>query len=121
MPVQRVGAIYNKEKNMAKITGKTKAWITDCSSVSPADLSDPACVGRLTYTVHDMKSAGWTFVGEAEITIDVVDKNTLIDNKVAALKEELKTVRAEAHMKSMRLEEKIQNLLALSFDPEVTA
>lgn len=100
---------------MKTVTGKTKAWITDSSGVTPDNLAKGKIDG-LTYYPNDMVSVGWVFAGEAEITVHLVDTKTLIDNKVAALKEEAKNIRAEATAKCTKIEGQIQNLLALSFD-----
>ena len=104
-----------------KNTLKTKAWITEYCSAGPDDLAKPSGIDSMVFNTRDMATAGWTYVGTAEITVDLVDRKTLVENKVVALKEELKTVRAEAHVKEMRLNEQINNLLALSFDPSVSA
>jgi hypothetical protein len=103
---------------MKTVTTKTKAWVTPYSGLSPDDLAHGR-IGGLTY--HDCTSGvpdGWTLAGEAEITVHLVDTKTLIANKVEALRQEAKAVRAEATAKCTRIEGQIQNLLALSFDGE---
>jgi hypothetical protein len=102
---------------MTTATIKTKAWVTQYSSTSPENLLAGDLRG-LSYYESDMTSAGWTLVGDAEVTVTLIDKRTMIDNKIAALREEAKTVRAEATAKVTKIEGQIQNLLALSFDGE---
>ena len=99
------------------ITHKTKAWITSHSDIGPQELAHAKVAEELNYTSHmGMVKQGWTVVGDAEITIMLVDQDTLVQNKVQALREELKTVRAEAQLKETKLESQIQNLLAISYE-----
>lgn len=100
---------------MKTVTSKTKAWIPEHSSISPKDLLAGNLQG-LIYTTSDMVSVGWTLAGEAEITLYFVGERDLIDNKVAALKEEAKNIRAEATAKCTKIEGQIQELLAISYD-----
>jgi hypothetical protein len=102
--------------SMKTVTMKTKAWITATSSLSPKDLLEGKSLDRLHFSNHDMLSAGWTFAGDAELTVTVPDEKTLIDNKVKALREEAKTIRAEATAQVTRIEGQIQNLLAITHD-----
>ncbi len=67
-----------------------------------------------------MTASGWTFAGEAEITLQLVDHKALVENKVEALKAEVKSIKAEATMKVTQIERQIQTLLAITYEPEVT-
>jgi hypothetical protein len=97
---------------------KTKAWLTEYSYVGPQDLFNPEYQGGgITYSSQEMQSQGWTEIGDAEITVRLLDQQTMTDNKVAALREELKTVRAEAHKKAVEIEDKIAKLLAITYEP----
>lgn len=100
---------------MKTVTAKTKAWLTEYSTLSPKDLLD-GCISGVAYHVADMKSAGWTLIGDAEITIALIDEKEMVDNKVAALREEVKAIRAEATAKATRIESQIQSLLAITCD-----
>jgi hypothetical protein len=101
--------------SMKTVTMKTKAWITQYSRVSPKDLIEGR-LNNLTFHTGNMKDCGWTFVGEAEVSVQVPDEKTLIDNKVAALREEAKLIRAEATANVTRIEGQIQSLLAITCD-----
>jgi hypothetical protein len=106
---------------MKTVTGKAKAWIAKHSFIGPQDLVKPDFnPAKLFFTapIVDMTDQGWTLAGEAEITVNLVDEQTLIDNKVSALREELKTVRAEAHKKSVEIEDMISQLLAITYEPK---
>lgn len=99
---------------MKTITGNTKAWLTD--------YGDPECllgdtdkaVQGVVFSGTDMTRSGWTFVGNATITFECPDNDTLILNKVAALRGELQSVHAKAEVQAGTLELKIQKLLAIT-------
>ena len=99
---------------MAKITGRTKVWITG-EYYGPDDIKrdGPKCVGRLTYCEHDMSASGWSYIGTAEITLDLVDDKIMVDNKIETLRAEVKSIKAKAEMQATALEGKIQQLLAI--------
>lgn len=105
---------------MKTVTAKTKAWIHQYSSYAPgSDMNDQQVINNLSFSNQDMKTGGWTYAGEAEITVTLVDEKTLVDNKVEALREEAKAIRAEATAKVTRIEGQIQSLLAISCDAEL--
>ena len=107
---------------MKKITATVKAWLP--GHCGPNDLSDTPerAIDALSFTSHDMTSiSGWTLAGTATVTVDLVDDQALVDNKVASLREELKQTRVAASMKEADIELKIQKLLAIEYTPEVTA
>lgn len=106
---------------MRTITGHTKAWLTEYGNPEALTKENVNAVNCVAYANHDMSTAGWTYVGEATITFECVDDDTLIQNKVAALRGELQTLRANTEIKSSELEQKIQKLLAIEFTPEVQA
>ena len=99
----------------APITGTTKAWL--CNDIyGPDDIKREGskCVDRLGYSDQDMSRHGWTLIGEADITLRLVSDDTMVGNKVAALREEIKAVRANAEAKATALESKVQQLLAIT-------
>jgi hypothetical protein len=102
---------------MKTVTEKTRAWITPHSSISPQELLNGERIEALALSSANMESCGWTLVGDAELTVHLLDERKMVDNKVEALREEAKAIRAEATAKCAHIEGQIQNLLALSFDP----
>lgn len=104
---------------MNTITGKTKAYITEYSSLRPEDFKSPdgAMVNQFQFYNGTLTPSGWTFVGEATITVELVDPNALIGNKVEALKAQLQKHRADSHVVEKRLKDQIGKLLAISFEP----
>jgi len=100
-----------------KVTTTVKAWITQYNSVTPKELQTPEGIATLIYSNNDMATAGWTLAGTAEITVDVLDINTLVDNKVSALRQEAATIRADSTAKCTKIEGLIQQLLCIENSP----
>lgn len=104
---------------MSAITGTVKVWLSQYSTITQDELANgaPDLVGCLHYSNADLSSGGWTIVGQADITIRLADAKTIVENKVASLRAELATTKAEAYQKELRIESKIQSLLAIEFTP----
>ena len=106
---------------MKKIIGATKAWLSEYSSLSPEDMQGDKAVDALTFCHADMKTSGWTYVGEATITVDMIlTPSELIASKIETLKSQQARLRVEAQEKCNLLEDKIQNLLAITFETKET-
>ena len=103
------------------ITATVGAWFTS-DHAGPDDLARTPehAINSLGFSALDM-AKHWTRVGDATITVTLVDEKTLIGNKVDALRRELQSVRAEAQMKTNDLESKIQKLLAIEYTAEATS
>lgn len=100
---------------MRTITGKTTAWLA--SHQGPEALvgkKESQLIGDLYYANHDMSSQGWSKVGKATITLEIPEDDQLIANKVDALRKEITRTRADAEVKARDLEEKVQQLLAIT-------
>lgn len=106
---------------MKTVTKKVKAYINSTSKIGPQDIINGNRLHNLNFVEEglDMSGYGWTFVGNAEITLDVPDEKALIENKVAALREEAKLVKADATARVTQIEGQIQSLLAISCDAVV--
>lgn len=101
---------------MKKIVGATKAWLPDHSSLSPEDMHGDKAVQELAFCTADMRASGWTYVGEATITVNMVlSPSELVASKIETLKTQQARVRVEAQEKLNRLEDMIQNLLAITY------
>jgi hypothetical protein len=61
--------------------------------------------------------AGWTYVGEAEVTLHLVDDNVLVANKVGALEAEATQLQAETEQRLIEIRRKINTLLAIEHQP----
>lgn len=105
------------------LKGTVTAYMTP-AYYGPIDLSkcDPLeALGSLTYAESDdMAAYGWTRVGTAHIELALVPQKELIENKVAALRGEMGKIRADSSRDLMKLEDKINNLLALPYDSDET-
>lgn len=99
---------------MKVITGKTKAWLTAYGDPEALTEGGEKAISEVAFSNSNMSSQGWTYVGEATITFECVDNDTLILNKVAALRGELQSVRAKAEIETGNIEAKIQKLLAIT-------
>lgn len=99
----------------APITGTVKVWLTN-DHYGPDDIKRDGskCIGKLGYFNGDMTLSGWTQIGEADITLRLVSDDAMVANKVSALREEIKSVRAEAEATVTRLEGRVQQLLAIT-------
>ena len=102
---------------MKKIIGSSKAWLTQYNRLNPEDIQGDKVIQELTFCAADMRASGWTYVGEATITVDMVlSPNELIASKIETLKSQQARLRVEAQEKCNLLEDKIQNLLAITFE-----
>ena len=101
---------------MKKIIGATKAWLPDHSHLSPEDMQGDKAVESLAFCTADMRTSGWTYVGEATITVDfMLTTEQMVASKIETLKTQQAKVRVEAQEKLNRLEDLIQNLLAITY------
>jgi hypothetical protein len=101
---------------MSKIIGTSKAWLPDHSHLSPEDMQGDKAVESLAFCTADMRTSGWTYVGEATITVDMIlTPNELVSSKIETLKTQQAKVRVEAQEKLNKLEDMIQNLLAITY------
>jgi len=98
-----------------KHTGTIGAWMTPYNMLTAEQLRDPACVKSLQFTPHDM-APEWIKVGEAEITVTLGTDGEITAAAVDALRKEQQTVRADAEVKAMEIERRIQTLLAITHD-----
>ena len=104
---------------MKQVTSTVKAWLPEYSSLTPDQLQTPEAIREFIYSNLDMRSSGWTYVGEATISVDVVLRpDELIASKIETLREKQKKIRAEAEEHSRQIEGLIQNLLAITYTPE---
>jgi hypothetical protein len=106
-----------------KVTATMHAFLPSESSATPQELQTPKGVRRMSFFSDKdyWLRLGYTYIGEATIAVDVPDEKALIDSKVEALREEIKTTRAEATAKCTQLEGQIQQLLAIEFTPSAPA
>lgn len=74
---------------------------------------------RLVFTECDMTDSGWTKVGTAEITIELLDPKEIQNKQLAVLQAQLQKERADSQVRQNAILEAISKLTALEY--EVTA
>lgn len=107
---------------MRTVDGTTGVWLTEYTWIGPkelAELDGGRLVTDLTYSNHDMSTSGWTKVGVAHITIDLIQGDELISSKVGALSAKKLRVLADAEREATAIEGEIQKLLAITYTQEV--
>jgi hypothetical protein len=95
---------------------KTIAWLRSISRMSPEQVLTATAdqlVEEVMFTQLNMADGGYTKVGTATIEFDLIDRNTMIDNKIVSLRAELQTVKSEAQVRVQKLEDQLQSLLAI--------
>lgn len=104
-----------------EIISTAKAWIGEYSGIGPHNIAEVKDASQFYFTRPDldMKSSGWTEIGEATITVRLtVDQEQMVANKVESLRAQVSKIRAEAEFEAGRLEDQIQKLLAITYQPE---
>lgn len=99
------------------ITGTVNAWTTEYSGIGPHNIHE-ADVDQLSYSNASMEDMGWTRVGVAIITVELLGGEELVQNKVASLEAEIRMAEAEAQARITALKGKIQQLLAITHQPQ---
>lgn len=107
-----------------KVTTAMHAYIQPHNSINPQDLPTEKGVRSLFFTGNSSGSSdkfwneqGYTYVGQATVTVEVPDMHVLVDNKVEALRQQEVAIRAEAVAKCTAIQAQIQNLLAIEYTP----
>ena len=107
---------------MKTITATVPAWITTSGNIENLDGTPEQAVCEAYFYEHDMTRSGWTRIGTATITLNIISTDGLVQNQVAALEAEMNAVLADAQQKCNYFRERISKLQALTFEaPEVEA
>lgn len=99
------------------IVGDVKVWLS--SSYGPESLQSDDVINKLNYANNDMSKYGWTYVGNATISVDLFNTEKIILEKVGALKNEIAKEKATSQLRLNALQEKIDNLLAITDKSEL--
>ena len=102
-----------------KVTTTLHAFLSTHSEASPKTLQTEKGVRSLSFFSDKdyWIKLGYTYIAEATVTVEIPSERELIDSKVAAMREEIKTVRANATAKVTNLEGQIQQLLCIENSP----
>jgi len=94
----------------------TKVWVSkyalDCVDLSNLN----ALENRewFTYSNNDLSKSGYTLIGMAELEHSFFDRNLIQGYAVDAIRSQIQEVRAEAENKVTHLQDKINQLLAIT-------
>ena len=100
---------------MKTLTHTVKAWLPDRRSY--VDIDCDSSLELLFYTSIDMSGNGYIHVGEATITVRLeTDRDTITKNMISGLRGSQQKIRAQAEQEINEIEQKIQNLLAITYE-----
>lgn len=106
---------------MSKVTFETKLWASPYFPLTPEQMLTPEGAAQLTPATCNMSGQGYTLVGTATVTADIFPVGEMVDNKIAALRQQATSIRAEATAKCTQIESQIQRLLAIENKPSEVA
>ena len=102
---------------MKKIKGTTGVWITS-EYYGPDEIrrDGAKAIKRLGYAAKDsgMEGHGWTLIGTAHITLDLLTDKKMVESKVDSIQAEITKIRATSENAITRLTEKLNSLLAIT-------
>jgi hypothetical protein len=61
-----------------------------------------------------MSSHGWTYVGNAKITLELLEDDAILNSKISTLKAQKQKVQADAFVQANEIDEEIQKLLSIT-------
>lgn len=101
---------------MKTISASVTAWMTSNDDIRLLERAPSAIASQLGYThgETDMSVHGWLRIGEATISINLMDHDTLISTQIESLRKAQEKVRADSERQVNSLEQKIQSLLAIT-------
>ena len=93
-----------------------KIWVSEYSMkhVDLSDLNNPENKEWFLMSNSDMSDLGYALIGMGEVECSFFSRAEIQNNAVEALKGEIQDVRAKAEKKVTELQEKIQQLLAIT-------
>lgn len=106
-----------------EITGNVRVWISDTwrtvKDIEKQAQDNPdQAVGSMTYTGpnQDLSEYGWIEVGTAIITATLLENDEVNAKQVENLKAQIQEIQADAQKKVRVLEDRIQSLLAITYE-----
>ena len=95
---------------MKTITGKTGAWLSSYNVNA-----DPSDVDNLFFANSDMTTNGWVRVGDATVTVVLLDDPDLLAGQLAMLDEADRRADAECQRIKNEIEGQRQRLIAIEY------
>ena len=83
--------------------------------------SDDEVINSLVFYQGDCIPDSWVLVGNAQITVALINTDAVNEKLVKCWRAEQTEIRGNAEARFVALEAKIQNLLAISMDPPARA
>jgi hypothetical protein len=114
---------FNQQENDMAHTFKTtaKVWISGYSPHDAESLQLATDICGMTLSEPDMNLGlspnAFTHVGEADVTITIANSDQIIGGKVASLRAQLESDRADSQRRQNELIDKINKLEALTYEP----
>lgn len=99
---------------MDKVT--IKAWLPSYANPAVLQQGPLQIVRSVCFTDLDMSTAGFVCVGEADVTLRLHSRETTVMNAVEILRKQQEKVKANAQCEITQLEERIQSLLAITYE-----
>lgn len=106
---------------MKTFTYTQQAWVTSPSELDRLLANKAGDLPSIQLPGYDMSSEGWIMVGQATITVNLLDHKAMIDQSVAQLQQAINKVRADSSVKIMKLNEMLSNLLCIENNPSAPA
>lgn len=93
-----------------------KIWVSEYSMkhVDLSDLNKPENKDFFLFSNSDMGDIGYALIGMGEVECSFFTRAEIQNNAVEALKTQIQKVKAEAEKEVTKLNEKIQQLLAIT-------
>lgn len=79
---------------------------------------DHAMKSVILWPKSEGQPEGWILLGRAQITLDPLSHEDLVDQQITVLRKQRTDVQAKAQSAINQIEEKIQNLLAIGHTPK---
>lgn len=111
-----------KEPTVIKAT--VCAWLA--SHYGPQDLKTPPQRAISTICLYEpgsdqgkknWQASGYVLIGEADVTVRLIDEQVMVEQKVESLRAEKTRVLAEAQARATGIDADIQKLLAIEYTP----
>jgi hypothetical protein len=103
-----------------KIEGKLYAYISDLTYCDIDKLKE-GDIAQLSFSTHkEMRTVGWTPVGEVNISFDMISDNEIVNNAIGALRAKQAAIRAEATAACTKIEGLVNQLLCIDNSPTVS-
>lgn len=104
------------------LRAKIPAWLTatrgpDDLLGDPVDAVQTLCLFQPGSSREHWQSMGYVYVGEADVTVELVPTADMVGEKIKSLRAQQEAVMVKAQAESIAIEGAIQKLLAIEMSP----